>query len=244
MTNKRLRFLSAVSILTTILLNAPIASATSPTASNHNKDPFIGKWVDFDGVHTYHLTVSKSHAPGQKYSIRYKTAHFEYASDMCNATSNTTLECANGAYGAKLVLDDTHHSITAITADGMFVFYNPNHAPAAHALLGIWKAKHSDKYADSDFTIIITKGKSDTEVMVSSNSSSTNGGLCQSSGFASAYKVTTDADNMQFVTNSSGVGFQHDPEQHRIIKGKNRRLHAGMCIDLEYEFADVIFTKS
>lgn len=248
--SKYKKFISilALSILTILFFNNVTLAANSNLPKSQTGDPFIQRWIYFDGFNTYQLDISISRAPGNSYSVSYDIPFEHFSSDLCNATSSNTIQCLSGAYRVNLSRDDERHSVILTSSSGSYTFYDPDHLPASNPIIGSWEG-HLNYDGNESLTVIlkIMQGGSSNEYVATTESRGTRGSCIDK--YRYIYQVTANADNtltftsQQFITGK--YSFKLDPIKKQISKPSpsSNRFNAGTCIDLYDEFSAITLTK-
>lgn len=205
-------------------------------ASNKNAgDPFLKAWVNKDGVFTHYLSIKKS---GTYYRVSYEFSHMSYLSEMCTASSNN-IYCPY----LTLTRDDSNHSITI--SDPKFVYYDPAYMPPLAEYMGSWKAKD---FRNTELTINIMRGFSDSEVRISTSGSdgcgSTDGDI-----YDDIYQVAKNPDGTLLFTAKDWMSeyrIIYDPKTKQIKPDFNgsSRADMGMCVILYDNEPQLSFKKN
>ena len=202
-------------------------------------DPFIQEWINFDGVNTYKLNITKSSAPGQNYHIDYTFPGGRASTDMCVVTSSISFNCLPGE---TVTRDDSRYSVTLSSRSDTFTYYDPQHLPPVSAIFGNW----SMHKGDSNYNISIMRGASDKEYNVMTSFSDSRGNHCYH-GLPDAYQVTKNADGTEIISRGSGFSkysFKYDPQKNQITNpSTSKSFYVGQCIQL-YDDGNMVFTKN
>lgn len=231
-------------ILSIIL--ASIASVS--TAKNiQPEDPFIQEWHNFDGVNLYKLTISKSSAPQQTYSINYTFSGGSSSTDMCSATSNISFECITGEH---VVRDDTKHSVTLITRyQNTYVFYDPKYMPSTDKIVGNWRWEDKGKVYDSIYTISIMKGNRADEYNVVTTYSDNTGNICSGDNSIVYHLISKSSDGSEIYADGKEYGaykFKYDAIKNQIINpDSSENFLVGPCVEIMVRAGrEPIFTRA
>lgn len=230
------------------ILAIVLASMTSLATANKVKseDPFVKEWQNFDGVNLYKLTISKSPAPGQTYSINYTFSGGSSSTDMCTATSNISFECLTGEH---VVRDDIKHSVTITTRYyDTYVFYDPNYMPGTDKILGNWRWEYKGKTFDSIYTISVMRGKGDSEYNVVTTYSDTTGNICSGDNPIIYHLLSKTSDGSEIFSDGKEYGaykFKYDPIKNQIVNPDiNENFLVGPCVEImAVKGREPIFTK-
>jgi hypothetical protein len=224
-----------------------ISIASHAASITHSlNDPFINTWIHSDGINSYNLNVSTSHAPGHAYSVKFTTPSSSFSSDICDAISNTTIECSPGAYGATLVRDDNLHAITLTSSSGSGIYYDPNYLPKANPIAGVYRGyiKRNTPY-QIELIIKIMQTDNKNAFAILTESYQANGGSC-GGGLPTTYSVSVNPDNTLLFTYNgtfTHYSFKLDPAKLQITGDPSQRnFDAGLCASL-YENNDLVLTK-
>ncbi|KTD31348.1 hypothetical protein E3983_00060 [Legionella israelensis] len=216
-----------------LIFNHALAAGSAQEAST---DPFIQVWKYFDGVNTYTLNITNSHAPGQDYYINYTFPGGSASTDMCQVSSNTSFTCMSGE---TVTRNDATHSVTLTTRNTSYVFYDPAHMPTPGKLLGNWSMVRS---GGARFNISIMRGPGENDYNVITSYNDDRGNKCYI-GVPDVYHASIHTDGSQILSYYR-YSFKYDPKKNQIVNpNPGKDFHAGLCIQL-MDDGDIAFTKN
>jgi hypothetical protein len=190
------KLIIATGLITLVILNSSTFAASRQFNRNLG-DPFIGTWVDNDGVNTYSMKISPSEFSGQTYRVEYELPGTRIVSSRCNPISTISLKCAD-LWTTLFTRNDADHSLVVDTSEfssGSFVFYDQEHMPNLPSYLGRWQAEYQGYSRTTIYTIDIMAGPSDNQVRV----------LGSFSDSRKIYQITNNPDGTKvFSYGSSG----------------------------------------